>query len=90
MENRPGASSNLAAEAVARAAPPDGYLLLMGNHSNLAVDAALQRDLPFDLVRDLAPVAQITAVSYVVVVPVDLPVRSMAELVTLRGLGPAR
>ncbi len=83
VENRPGASSNLAAEAVARAAPPDGHLLLMGNHSNLAVNAVLQRDLPFDPARDLAPVAQITAVSYVVAVPADLPVRSVAELVAL-------
>jgi tripartite-type tricarboxylate transporter receptor subunit TctC len=89
VENRPGAASNLAAEAVARAAP-DGYLLLMGNHTNLALNAVLQRDLPFDPARDLAPVAQITAVSYVVAVPADLPVRSVAELVALARARPGQ
>lgn len=86
VENRPGASSNLAAEAVARAAPPDGHLLLMGNHSNLAVNAVLQRDLSFDL----APVAQITTVPFVVAVAADLPARSMAELVALARARPGR
>jgi tripartite-type tricarboxylate transporter receptor subunit TctC len=90
VENRPGASANLAAEAVARAAPPDGHLLLMGNHSNLAVNAVLQRDLPFDPARDLAPVAQITAVPLVVAVAADLPARSMAELVALARARPGQ
>lgn len=90
VENRPGAASNLAAEAVARASPPDGYLLLMGNVQNLAVNAALQRDLPFDPVRDLAPVAQVATVPFVVVVPADLPVRSMAELIALARARPGQ
>jgi tripartite-type tricarboxylate transporter receptor subunit TctC len=90
VENRPGASSNLAAEAVARAAPPDGHLLLMGNHSNLAVNAVLQRDLSFDPARDLAPVAQITTVPFVVAAAADLPARSMAELVALARARPGQ
>ncbi len=87
-ENRPGAASNLAAEAVARATPPDGSLLLMGTPHNLAVNVALQRDLPFDPTRDLAPVAQVASVPYLLVVPAELPVNSVAELIALARARP--
>jgi tripartite-type tricarboxylate transporter receptor subunit TctC len=91
VENRAGATGNIAAEAVARATPlRDGHLLLMGNVQNLAVNAALQRDLPFDPARDLLPVAQVATVPFVVVVPADLPVRSLAELVALARGQPGR
>ncbi len=82
VENRLGATGNIAAEAVARATP-DGYLLLMGNPQNLTFNVAVQRNLPFDPARDLMPVAQIATVPYVLAVPADLPVRTMAELVDL-------
>ncbi len=90
VENRPGAASNLAAEAVARATPPDGHLLLMGTPHNLAVNAALQRDLPFDPARDLVPVAQVATVPYVIVVPADLPARSVADLIALARARPGQ
>src|SRR5262245_23481039 len=55
VENRPGASSNLAAEAVVRA-PADGYTLLLGGTTN-AINATLYEKLNFDFIRDIAPVA---------------------------------
>lgn len=91
VENRAGATGNIAAEMVARTAPPrDGHLLLMANVQNFAVNAALQRDLPFDPARDLVPVAQVATVPYIFVVPADLPVRSMADLIVLAREQPGR
>src|SRR6516165_4725237 len=58
VENRPGAASNLATEAVVRA-PPDGYTLLLANGAN-AVSATLYEKLSFDFIRDIAPVAAIS------------------------------
>lgn len=89
VENRAGATGNVAAEAVARATP-DGYLLLMGNPQNLTFNVAVQRNLPFDPARDLMPVAQVATVPYVFAVPADLPVRSMAELVALARARPGQ
>jgi len=80
VENRGGAGGNIATEAAVRA-PADGYTLLVGNVGQLAINPALYRDLSFDTVRDLAPVARIVAVPLAVAVPAELPVRSLAEFV---------
>src|SRR6476620_7821906 len=58
VENRPGASSNLAAEAVVRA-PADGYTLLRGGAAN-AINATLYESLGFNFIRDLAPVVGVS------------------------------
>ena len=79
--NRPGAGGNIGAEAVARAAP-DGYTLLMGTTA-LASSPALYTKLPYDLLRDLAPVTLVVTMSNLLVVHPALPAQSVRELLAL-------
>lgn len=79
VENRPGASSSIAAEAVVRS-PADGYALFFGSVAN-AINASLNKDLSFDFIKDLAPVAGLTTMPNLLVVHPSLDVRSVAELV---------
>ena len=81
IENRPGAGSNIATEQAARAAP-DGYTLFLGSVAN-TINASLQRDLPFDFARDLAPVAPLVSIPNLLVVHPSVPANSVAELVAL-------
>ena len=66
VENRPGASSNIATESVVRS-PPDGYTLLVATDAN-AYNASLYDNLNFNFIRDIAPVASIGRVVFVMVV----------------------
>jgi tripartite-type tricarboxylate transporter receptor subunit TctC len=86
VANRPGAGGNIGAEAVARAAP-DGYTLLMGTTA-LASSPALYTKLPYDLLRDLAPVSLVVTMSNVLVVHPALPARSVRELIALAKARP--
>jgi tripartite-type tricarboxylate transporter receptor subunit TctC len=81
VDNRPGAGSNIAAGQVVRA-PPDGYTLFLGSVAN-TINASLQRDLPFDFARDLAPVAPLVSVPNILVLHPSVPATSVAELVAL-------
>ena len=76
-ENRPGAGGNIGAEAAARAAP-DGYTLLMAVSGILAANRALYRNLPYDSLRDFAPISQVAIIPNLIVVNPELPVRSVA------------
>jgi len=86
VDYRAGAGGNLAMEAVAKA-PPDGYTLLMGT-PGLAINPTLYASLPFDPLKDFAPISLIGTVPNVLVVNPSLPVESVADLVALAKAKP--
>ena len=80
IENRGGAGGNIATEAAVRAAP-DGTTLLLGTIGPLIVNPIMDRNLPFDPLRDLAPVCTLVEAYGVLVVPANRPWRTAGELV---------
>jgi tripartite-type tricarboxylate transporter receptor subunit TctC len=81
VENRPGGGTNIGSELVARAAP-DGYTLLVGGVPN-TVNMILFKKLPYDVIRDFAPVTQTTTAPNILAVHPSLPVRSVKDLIAL-------
>ncbi|WP_376088938.1 Bug family tripartite tricarboxylate transporter substrate binding protein [Roseomonas sp. CCTCC AB2023176] len=79
IENRPGAGGNIGMEAVARAAP-DGHTLGIGAAGALAVNPSLMPNMPYDPLRDLAPVTMLAGIPFVLAASPRLNVRSIAEL----------
>ncbi|HEY2527712.1 MAG TPA: tripartite tricarboxylate transporter substrate binding protein [Xanthobacteraceae bacterium] len=80
VEDRPGAGTLTASNAVAKATP-DGYTLLMGTSTPLAINATLYKHLPYDPAKDFVPLALIATIPFVLVVNNDLPVHSVRELI---------
>ena len=89
VENIPGAGSNIATERVAKA-PADGYTLLMGGNSSLVINPSLYETLPFDPLRDFAPISQVFIAANVLAVPSALPIKTVAELVALAKAEPGK
>jgi tripartite-type tricarboxylate transporter receptor subunit TctC len=81
VENRPGGGTNIGSELVARSAP-DGYTLLVGGAPNV-VNTILLKKLPYDVIKDFAPVTQTTTAPNILAVHPSLPVRSAKELIAL-------
>jgi tripartite-type tricarboxylate transporter receptor subunit TctC len=80
VENRPGASGNIATEAVVRA-PADGYTLLMGTIAALAINPTLFPSLPFNPATDLTPISMSGNILNILVCPADRPWRTVPDLV---------
>jgi tripartite-type tricarboxylate transporter receptor subunit TctC len=80
IENRPGASGNIAMDAVAKAAP-DGYTLGVANTGNIVINPYLMRHMPYDPLNDLLPVAPIGTVPLFLVINASLPAVTLAEFI---------
>src|SRR4249919_158139 len=88
IENRPGASTNIAAQAVINS-PPDGYTLLFLGLSTV-VNASLFLSLPFDLQRDIAPVSGLIDFPMVLVAHPSVPAKTVAELIAYGKANPGK
>src|SRR5262245_40336389 len=88
VENRPGGSGNIAAEAGMRA-PADGYTLLMVSSAN-AANAALYDKLSFNFLRDIAPVASIIRAPYVMAVIPTVPAKTVPEFIAYAKANPRK
>lgn len=82
VENRPGAGGSIATNAVAKA-PPDGYTILMASSSVMTNGPALYQNLPYDIVRDLAPVGRVSVVPLVLLVHPSVPAKTTRELIAV-------
>jgi len=89
VDNKPGAGGILGTETAAHAAP-DGYTLLIASNGNLATTQGLYKKIPYDPVRDFAPVVLMTETPYIVVVHPSLPVKTVADLIRLAKARPGQ
>jgi tripartite-type tricarboxylate transporter receptor subunit TctC len=80
VDNRPGAGGNLGVDAAAKSAP-DGYTLVMGQTSNLAINPTLYPKLPYDPIKDLVPVALVSSSPIVIAAPANSPYKTFADVV---------
>jgi tripartite-type tricarboxylate transporter receptor subunit TctC len=87
VENKPGAATSLGAEQVARA-EPDGYTLLMATSTTLAINKTLYKNLPYDPVRDFAPIALVAAVPFALIVNPQIPAKTLAEFIAYAKANP--
>jgi tripartite-type tricarboxylate transporter receptor subunit TctC len=88
VENRPGAATNIAIQAAVNS-PPDGYTLVLVASSN-AINATLYEKLPFNFIRDIAPVAGLVRLPLVMVVNPSVPARTVPEFITYAKANPGK
>jgi tripartite-type tricarboxylate transporter receptor subunit TctC len=88
VENKPGAGGNIATEYVTRA-DPDGYTLLMPVSTN-AVNTVLYRNLKFDFIKDIAPIAGIAKTAFVIITPSAFPAKNLQEFIAYLKANPGK
>ena len=88
VENRPGAAGVVGAEIVAKA-PPDGYTL-MASSTEFAINPAMGRKLPYDPLKDFAPISQLANVSFFLVCHPSVPVKTVKDLLALARARPGQ
>jgi tripartite-type tricarboxylate transporter receptor subunit TctC len=86
VDNRPGAGGNIGVEAVAKS-PPDGYTLL-AMQSSLTINPSLQKQVPYDPVKDFEPISKISSYTFFLVVHPSTPVRSVQQLIAFARAKP--
>jgi tripartite-type tricarboxylate transporter receptor subunit TctC len=89
IDNRPGAGGNIGADNVAKSAP-DGYSILMGAVSTHAINPSLYTKMPYDALRDFAPITLVTTVPNVLVVHPSVPAKTVRELIALAKARPGQ
>ncbi len=89
VDNRPGAGGNIGLDAAAKSAA-DGYTIAMGQTANLAVNPALYAKMPFDPVKDFAPVALVSSQPLILVVGANAPYKSLKDLVDAAKAAPGK
>jgi tripartite-type tricarboxylate transporter receptor subunit TctC len=89
VENVTGAGGNIATDRVAKAAP-DGYTLLMGGNASLIFSPGLYDKLSYDPIKDFAPISQIFIADNILVVPNEVPAKTLPELVALARAQPGK
>jgi tripartite-type tricarboxylate transporter receptor subunit TctC len=89
VENRPGANTILSAELAAKA-PPDGYTLFMALDTTMTLVPAIYDKVPYDPIKDFAPVGQINRGAYMIVAPAKSPYRDLKEMVAWAKANPGK
>ena len=80
VENKPGAGTTLGADQVAKS-EPDGYTLLMATSTTLAINKTLYKKLPYDPVKDFAPIGLVAGVPFALIINPSIPAKSLAEFI---------